>query len=198
MNRNDDLLNQALKKEQAGCRKDDTQCCGKFKKPTYEELEAQLKQLAAQLELSVAAERAWETTMMRVCGEDGPLSVAGKFNQLAAESAALKAFGDKLNDMHNDLNGEGTGIQGRAEVACQQVAIEAAMEEFDAIKTPATDTILACLRAEGVEMFAESQKAYVRDNRNSLDAMNRAAYCGSALDAERFAAQLRSKSEVQS
>lgn len=32
MNRNDDLLNQALKTEQAGCRKDDTQCCGKCEK----------------------------------------------------------------------------------------------------------------------------------------------------------------------
>lgn len=61
---------------------------------------------------------------------------------LAAENAALKTFGDKLSEMHNDLNGEGTGIQGRAEVACQQVALEAAMEEFDAIKTPATDAYL--------------------------------------------------------
>ncbi|EPT5268838.1 hypothetical protein ACVRD1_005143, partial [Escherichia coli] len=56
--------------------------------------------------------------------------------------------GDKLNEMHNDLNGEGTGIQGRAEVACQQVALEAAMEEFDAIKTPATDAFLDEVRAE--------------------------------------------------
>lgn len=32
MSRNDDLLNQALKTEQAGCRKDDTQCCGKCQK----------------------------------------------------------------------------------------------------------------------------------------------------------------------
>lgn len=72
---------------------------------------------------------------------------------LAAENAGLKAFGDKLNEMHNDLNGEGTGIQGRAEVACQQVALEAAMEEFDAIKTPATDAFLAEVRAQGVEML---------------------------------------------
>lgn len=69
-------------------------------------------------------------------------------NALAAENAGLKSFGDKLNEMHNDLNGEGTGIQGRAEVACQQVALEAAMEEFDAIKTPATDAFLDEVRAE--------------------------------------------------
>lgn len=66
---------------------------------------------------------------------------------LAVENAVLKEFGDKLNEMHNDLNGEGTGIQGRAEVACQQVAIEAAMDEFDAITTPATDAALAAIEA---------------------------------------------------
>lgn len=71
-----------------------------------------------------------------------------KFSALAAKNAGLKSFGDKLNEMHNDLNGEGTGIQGRAEVACQQVALEAAMEEFDAIKTPATDAFLDEVRAE--------------------------------------------------
>ena len=74
--------------------------------------------------------------------------------QLAAENVALKSFGDKLNDMHNALNGEGTGIQGRAEVACQQFALEAAIEEFDAIETPATDRIVAGIKADGVEEFA--------------------------------------------
>ncbi|MGC0818489.1 hypothetical protein WKH08_09585 [Pantoea agglomerans] len=67
---------------------------------------------------------------------------------LAAENAALKGFGDKLNDMHNNLNGEGTGIQGRAEVACQQIALESAMEEFDSIKTPDTDAYLNSMRAD--------------------------------------------------
>ncbi|EOC1186536.1 hypothetical protein AAAW61_003803 [Cronobacter sakazakii] len=68
--------------------------------------------------------------------------------QLAAENEALKDFGDKLDRIHNDLNGEGTGIQGRAEVACQQIALEAAMEEFDAIETPATDAFLREVRAQ--------------------------------------------------
>ena len=77
-----------------------------------------------------------------------------EMDKLATENVALKAFGDKLSEMHNALNGEGTGIQGRAEVACQQVALEAAMEEFDAIETPATDRIVAGIKADGVEMFA--------------------------------------------
>lgn len=81
------------------------------------------------------------------------LKLAKAYQQLAAENVALKSFGDKLNDMHNALNGEGTGIQGRAEVACQQVALEAAIEEFDAIETPATDRIMAGIKADGVEEF---------------------------------------------
>jgi len=79
-----------------------------------------------------------------------------KLDALAAENAALKEFGDKMNDMHNNLNGEGTGIQGRAEVACQQAALEAAIEEFDTIKTPATDTYLNSVRAEAVSNFWNS------------------------------------------
>ncbi|HGV4072096.1 TPA: hypothetical protein ACNHAC_001339 [Enterobacter kobei] len=71
-------------------------------------------------------------------------------------------------------------------------------EELDAdyplnmdIETPVTDVFLAEVLAQGVESFAESQKEYVRKNRNELDSMTRAAYCGSAVDAERFAALLR-------
>ncbi|MBS3895037.1 hypothetical protein E0L31_026795, partial [Serratia marcescens] len=78
-------------------------------------------------------------------------SVKAERDALAVENAVLKKFGDKLNEMHNDLNGEGTGIQGRAEVVCQQAAIEAAMDEFDAITTTATDAALAAIQAQGVE-----------------------------------------------
>lgn len=79
------------------------------------------------------------------------LELAKAYLDVAAENVALKSFGDKLNDMHNALNGEGTGIQGRAEVACQQVALEAAMEEFNDIKTPATDRIVAGIKADGLD-----------------------------------------------
>ncbi|MCY2253970.1 hypothetical protein OW764_10310 [Klebsiella pneumoniae] len=82
------------------------------------------------------------------------LKLAKAFKQLAAENVALKSFGDKPNDMHNALNGEGTGIQGRAEVACQQVALEAAIEEFDAIETPATDRIVSGIKADAIDEAA--------------------------------------------
>lgn len=82
------------------------------------------------------------------------LKLAKAFKQLAAENVGLKAFGDKLNKMYDDLNGEGVGWQGRAEVVCQQEALGAAMEEFDAIKTPATDRIVAGIKADAIDEAA--------------------------------------------
>ena len=112
-------------------------------------------------------------------------ALADQNAQLAAENVLLKSFGDKLNDMHNALNGEGTGIQGRAEVACQQVALEAAIEEFDAIKTPATDRIVAGIKADGVEEFAA--KLRIPGDDQFFDALAK----GVALAADDFAKQLR-------
>jgi len=105
-------------------------------KPTYEELEREL--------------RAYEATVK---------NLEARVAALAAENAALKSFGDKLNEMHERLNGEGVGIQGRAEVACEQIALEAAMDEFYAVETPATDAAIAELRAQGVEMFEQQMHA---------------------------------------
>lgn len=113
------------------------------------------------------------------------LELAKAYQQLAAENVALKSFGDKLNGMHNALNGEGTGIQGRAEVACQQFALEAAMEEFDAIETPATDRIYAGIKADGVEEFAA--KLRIPGDDQFFDALAK----GVALAADDFAKQLR-------
>lgn len=114
-----------------------------------------------------------------------------KFSALAAENAVMKAFGDKLYSMYKGLEASGGGFHDEQSIPYQQAALDAAISEFEKIKTPATDAFLAELLAHGVELFAESQKEYVRKNRNELDSMTRAAYCGSAVDAERFAAQLR-------
>lgn len=116
------------------------------------------------------------------------MALAKAYHQLAAENVALKAFGDKLNKMYDDLNGEGVGWQGRAEVVCQQEALGTAMEEFDAIKTPATDRIVAGIKADGVEMFVEkcrekSMRAISSDIRNN--------WWLAGEHAEDFAAQLR-------
>ena len=101
-----------------------------------------------------------------------------KFSALAAENAKLKKF---CKDAAFDADYE-------AELGMERGGFSDALNE---IRTPDTDAFLAEVRAQGVELFAESQKEYVRKNRNELDSMTRAAYCGSAVDAERFAAQLR-------
>ena len=116
------------------------------------------------------------------------LKLAKAFKQLAAENVALKSFGDKLNDMHNALNGEGTGIQGRAEVACQQVALEAAIEEFHAIETPATDAYLAGIKADGVEMFVEKCR---EKSKQAISSDIRDNWWLSSEHADDFAKQLR-------
>lgn len=50
-----------------------------------------VKQLAAERDAALNAERVWETAMMEVCGEDGPASVAAVINALAVENVALKS-----------------------------------------------------------------------------------------------------------
>lgn len=51
--------------------------------------------LEVKLKLSEAAERAWESSMMQACGEDGPKSVADKFAELEAKCAALATDNEK-------------------------------------------------------------------------------------------------------
>lgn len=51
----------------------------------YAALESKISLLEVQLKLSEAAERAWESSMMQDCGEDGPKSVADKFAELESK-----------------------------------------------------------------------------------------------------------------
>lgn len=114
-----------------------------------------------------------------------------KFSALAAENAGLKSG---AMDEIKVINRGGQaycvkdGVQVNPMYARGWNDYRAKSMQSD---TPATDAFLTEVRAQGVELFAESQKEYVRKNRNELDSMTRAAYCGSAVDAERFAAELR-------
>lgn len=149
--------------------------------------------LQAVNELIASLESAGEPSIK----ETKVMALAKAYQQLAAENVGLKSFGDKLNGMHNALNGEGTGIQGRAEVACQQVALEAAMEEFDAIETPATDAVLTKLRneagARAVELFAKTLGSpyRFRDEQCYEDGFTRAIEIVRFAQAPLFARQLR-------
>nr|DAR03035.1 MAG TPA: hypothetical protein [Caudoviricetes sp.] len=110
--------------------------------------------------------------------------------QLAAENAALKSKG-------KELLGEACAVYSRLnkiiDPSIGDFVDGQTLHEFQFVlnaETPATDRIVAGIKADGVEAFAESQKEYVRQHRNEMDQVLRAAYAGSAVDAERFAKQL--------
>ncbi|MGQ3791338.1 hypothetical protein [Klebsiella quasipneumoniae] len=107
------------------------------------------------------------------------LKLAKAHVQLAAESVQIKAMNDCLSEELRGYESDGAFEGPKMHLLWWQV------------ETPATDAYLAGIKADGVEEFAESQKEYVRQHRNEMDQVLRAAYAGSAVDAERFAAQLR-------
>ncbi|EIV9541422.1 TPA: hypothetical protein ACPURK_004986 [Klebsiella pneumoniae] len=120
------------------------------------------------------------------------LKLAKAFNQLAAENVALKDINawcktDAFKNMYREFKtAESLGC---SDVDCMHDAMLVAI--MHAPETHATDRIVAGIKADGVEEFAESQKEYVHQHRNQMDQVLRAAYAGSAVDAERFAKQLR-------
>ncbi len=111
-------------------------------KPSYEELEEQLNRSRRLCDAALANERAWETAMMRACGEDGPKSVADKFAELEARCAALVAENAALKQSEKEFNN-----------FCRQ---EYYGWEDNFTETPATDAFLAEVRAQGVEMYADN------------------------------------------
>ncbi len=138
------------------------------------------------------------------------LKLAKAFKQLAAENVALSKDAQRYRfirerDMFGSDNESGLlSWEELAELECNEFddALDARINhpntgfieldaKMQARNTPATDRIVAGIKADGVEEFAESQKEYVRQHRNEMDQVLRAAYAGSAVDAERFAKQLR-------
>ena len=185
--------------------------------PAGVDLQDHLRKLVAERDASLNAERVWEKTMMEVCGEDGPASVANEIRalqglrdtamqalksqveQLAAENAHLASRKQRLIEIIQNANNDycmcGDLMKSHVNGGCGYPTgmfdyhYNKWLEEEDA--DPATDRIVAWIKADGVEEFAESQKEYVRQHRSEMDQMLRAAYAGSAVDAERFAKQLR-------
>jgi len=125
-------------------------------KPTIEELEAQVKQLAA---------------------ENAALKIAAIF--LADEAAAIYKRWNLIQQPDGDI----VDMQTIHELMCA------------CHDTPATDAILASLRAEGVEMFVEDCKSRHGQHVHPFASVG---YSAVVELGSQFASQLRSKSEVQS
>ena len=112
------------------------------------------------------------------------LELAKAYQQLTAENVGLKAAINAVNRTAEECEVNGDELK----YVVEPSEFEALIDFMD--ETPATDRIVAGIKADGVEEFAESQKEYVRQHRNEMDQVLRAAYAGSAVDAERFAKQL--------
>lgn len=125
--------------------------------PAGVDLQDHLRQLAAE-NAGLNAERVWEKTMMEVCGEDGPASVASEIRalqalrdtamqalksqveQLAAENVALKAaITDHSQSVHF------CEVCGKDD-PCSTDDVCYALRE-----TPATDRIVAGIKADAVK-----------------------------------------------
>ena len=110
------------------------------------------------------------------------LKLAKAYQQLAAENLGLKSFGDTLFDMYKGLEISGGGIHDEQSVVCQQAALDAAMSAFEEIETPATDRIVAGIKADALPaniaeiidsgdletICYESERSYAEDFRLAL------------------------------
>lgn len=120
------------------------------------------------------------------------LAAEARVVELTAENVGLKDINawcktDAFKNMYREF--KTAEALGCSDADCMRDAMLVAIMHAPA--TPATDCIVAGIKADGMEEFAESQKEYVHQHRNKMDQMLCAAYVGSALDAERFAKQLR-------
>ncbi|WP_323087251.1 hypothetical protein [Klebsiella variicola] len=129
----------------------------------------EMNKLAAERNAALNAERVWEKTMMEVCGEDGPVSVAAVIKALAVENVALKnvfiqkeipseavdAFLETAV-MDHDWNetSEWSWVENETEV------IHAVLDVLKP-ETPATDAYLAGIKADVITASLDACSDYL-------------------------------------
>lgn len=130
--------------------------------PAGVDLQDWVKRLAAERDEALNAERIWEKTMMEVCGEDGPASVAAEIrNLLALRDTALEA----LKSQVEQLAAENVGLRpliaenwNMRDLLSQLMAGRPGGVYFNKWEkliaevlnaTPATDRIAAGIKADG-------------------------------------------------
>lgn len=91
------------------------------------------------------------------------LKLAKAFKQLAAENVELKSFGGTLHEIKSSLVGGGHGHMAKADMQAQSAVMDVIFDAFDAIETPATDRIVAGIKADGVEEFAAYQRSITEE-----------------------------------
>lgn len=143
------------------------------------ELVTEVEKLRAERNASLNEERVWEKTMMEVCGEDGPASVASEIRslqalrdtamqalksqveQLAAENVALKSKG-------KELLGEACAVYSKLnkliDPSIGDFVDGQTLHEFQFVldaETPATDRIVAGIKADAITASLDSCSDYL-------------------------------------
>lgn len=77
------------------------------------------------------------------------LKLAKAFKQLTEENVELKSFGGTLHEIKSSLVGGGHGHMAKADMQAQSAVMDVIFDAFDAIETPATDRIVAGIKADG-------------------------------------------------
>ncbi|MEJ6330863.1 hypothetical protein PV078_00765 [Klebsiella pneumoniae] len=101
--------------------------------------------LQAVNELIASLESAGELSIR----ETKVMALAKAYQQLAAENVALKSFGGTLHEIKSSLVGGGHGHMAKADMQAQSAVMDVIFDAFDAIETPATDRIVAGIKADG-------------------------------------------------
>ncbi|HBQ8066267.1 TPA: hypothetical protein PTA51_001037 [Klebsiella pneumoniae] len=77
------------------------------------------------------------------------MALAKAYQQLAAENVALKSYRDTLDEIKSSLVGGGHGHMAKADMQAQSAVLDVIFDAFDDIETPATDRIVAGIKADG-------------------------------------------------
>ncbi|HBW0460353.1 TPA: hypothetical protein MEC56_000208 [Klebsiella pneumoniae] len=101
--------------------------------------------LQAVNELIASLESAGELSIR----ETKVMALAKAYQQLAAENVELKSFGGTLHEIKSSLVGGGHGHMAKADMQAQSAVMDVIFDAFDAIETPATDRIVAGIKADG-------------------------------------------------
>ncbi|WP_224262300.1 ead/Ea22-like family protein [Raoultella ornithinolytica] len=125
--------------------------------PSGVDLQDWVKRLAAERDEALNAERIWEKTMVEVCGEDGPASVASEIRSLQAlRDTAMQA----LKSQVGQLAAENVGLKKFIQTDCfvghiepetfheEEVTRYVSADGYEP-ETPATDAYLTGIKADG-------------------------------------------------
>ncbi|MBA8005693.1 hypothetical protein HV064_19355 [Klebsiella grimontii] len=116
------------------------------------------------------------------------MALAKAYQQLAAENVGMKSFGDTLHEIKSSLVGGGHGHMAKADMQAQSAVMDVIFDAFDAIETPATDRIVAGIKADGVEMFVEKCR---EKSKQAISSDIRDNWWLASEHADDFAKQLR-------